>query len=1579
MFKKKMRRSLSVLLAVAVGAANMAALPVTVFADEQAPTAVQTGKYKATLDTSTGSLTFQNLLHTGSGWNSREKAMLPGATMMLDSQGNSRLAAVTVESSLNNTSANGGLSGIKMAGELSGVKSWFFFNDEILCLGAGIENTGTTQDTVINVVDNVLVEKNTCAALTNPANGYRNILDAVDATDQSYSWRPIVDTITQGKHTRNWLTASGLAADGSNKPLEWSYLFSDSITNARVFYRLPTEGTQQVKSLELWVEPVNGAYNYTLGAGGLQSDFNNGTPSKTANQVLSNTKELQAAENSDEGVLAVNKWADGEVMIPNSFSNLTLYQACSVLMQKNFSDNTMVLTVAKDSHPTTQYIDVALDVAADAVEELGQAGALVESSTQDGKVTLKLDTTKMNSPVRIKLTEKKMGTVTGEDVQIVKGDSVQIATPENFSGEVTWSTKFLKYDGTFLRNSGYQKIKRELKEGEVDGTRTAGDADASHLLELRTVADGAVLTGKNKGNVVVVATDSTGQQKQWNVEILHENPANLPTATTEDFAKIRETWRQSLIGSNLTAEEGGTEILQNINQQAETLWNSYAYKGQDNCSGIPWPQEEGAAGNPNIPYADDAVEFRPAFKNVLAMAKAYAAEGGKLYHNAELFDDMVHILDYLCTTCYAPKSQTDNWWTWEIGLPKDLIPALILIYDDLTQEQIMRYTEAMYFFQPDPFHEGVINTASTHGQGYRTAQGANIIDCSTTAVGLGALREDNELVYIGMQASSATFGINTITDSSTIAQVGYASGFYPDGSYLDHSYVPYLGAYGIEFMKGAVKIPTLLSDTPWQYPSKVQKNIESYVVDGFENGIYNGMLLDSLKGRSVSRPDSSNQAAGREAMTIILQLVDAFTEPAKSTTLSALKLWMQKDPAFVESLSGAEYVAVKQRAEEILADNNIEANVSPTHVSYPLMDRAIHRTNDYLFAVSMYSERTQNTEIMNNENRFGWHQNNGMTYLYDADNQYSENYWNTVNPLRLAGTTVAAVNIGNGAPDSSGFAQGGDFRSDESWVGGSSLGNYGISGMSFSGETNAISGDSSLNYAPELKGKKSWFMFDNEIVCLGAGITNKGMDVPVETTIENKKLNADASNAFVVDGQKVQLPAKEANVKELVDRSADLSGTSFENVTWAHLAGTKSIGTGYYFPSANTQIQARLAKTTGNWSDIGTSEGESTQNYLEMWVEHGTNPTDSSYSYVLLPEKTEAETKAYAEHPEIEVLQNTSSIQAVYDNSLKMTGINFWDDNGGTVGDVTSDKAASVILQETSEGSLKIAVSDPTMKNKGDIQITINKPITSEIALDSNASILEKDENHVVIRFAMAGTNGNSCTAECKLAQTSNPEPSAPPINPEVVSYKLVADELKEVPSELTQISELNTVAKIQAKMEAAAKDVAADLQQFSLWDYHLIAVMSDGTQQEVTPENFPKEGVVITLNFPKSASAKDTFVVTHMFTTQQGEHKAGDVETIIPTVTNDGLSFRIHSLSPIGLSWKTEASQSTGGSGQTENGGQSSSQKNGQISSATPANAASSPQTGDSAIPSRILLACLMVAGISIAMIRRKKHSNIK
>ena len=141
---------------------------------------------------------------------------------------------------------------------------------------------------------------------------------------------------------------------------------------------------------------------------------------------------------------------------------------------------------------------------------------------------------------------------TEDQVKLVIGETAELTKPEGFSENVTWSTKFRKYDGTYLRNVGFSKIKRELKEGERDGDRVAGDATADHLLAVEKAENGnAQITAKHKGEMVVVASDDNGNTKQWDVKILHVDPSELPEVTAEDYARIRRNWKESLIGTNL--------------------------------------------------------------------------------------------------------------------------------------------------------------------------------------------------------------------------------------------------------------------------------------------------------------------------------------------------------------------------------------------------------------------------------------------------------------------------------------------------------------------------------------------------------------------------------------------------------------------------------------------------------------------------------------------------------------------------------------------------------------------------------------------------------------------------------------------------------------------------------------------------------------------------------------------------------------------------------------------------------------------------------------------------------------------
>ena len=939
-------------------------------------------------------------------------------------------------------------------------------------------------------------------------------------------------------------------------------------------------------------------------------------------------------------------------------------------------------------------------------------------------------------------------------IDVVRGKTAVIQTPEGFVEPITWTTLFKNADGNPIKNVGSKKKKDELKPGDVDGDRTEGVAKTDHIAKIEKTAGGALLTAYEKGMVYAKAVDKDGKTKEWKVNVLYTEKENLPTVSSEDYKRLIGKWTAQLVGENPDKNDAAImETINSLNAQAQAVWDKYSYKGQPACTDVPWPEEIGKKGNKAIEFTRDAVEFRQSFKNVLLMAKAYRLKPGALYKNQELLKDMINILDWLTKNCYRPQSQTDNWWTWEIGIPKDIIPTLILLSDELTPEQKVKFTEGVRFFQPDPYHGGAIGTGSTHVLGYRMQYAANRVDNSMTALGLGLLLEDNEFVHLASEASSSVLEFVTVEDSTVIAEKGYPNGYYKDGSYIDHSRTPYAGSYGIVVLEGIVNISAILSNSPWQFSQDKAKILEDIFVNTYGIGVYNGLMLDTLRGRAVAREKLTDKTIGRQVMNHIIKSLDSVGEEGRKILLNYLKNWLTADPEYVGSLKELNEIVVKKKAQEIIENQGISGIVPSAHKNYPLMDRAIHRTDNWLFALSMFSERISNAEIMNGENLYGWHQGDGMTYLYGKDTTYyNDNYWNTINPFRLPGTTTVSKNIGNGDKDSSGFYQEGDYTSKEAWVGGSELKGYGVNGMSLSGDCGT-----KTKYEPNLRALKSYFMFDDEVVCLGTGINDSDSNFITETTVENRKLNADASNQITLNGDKLELQKVPVNVAEIVNGeglgvgTGSMEGTAVNNAKWIHIEGNVADDTvGYYFPKESGQLKARKVASTGNWGNINLARStDVVKNYFELWFDHGKNPQNAEYSYVMLPGKTVDQMKEYEKNPTVEILANTTDVQAVRYKSKNVTGANFWQDKIASVSGITCNKKASIIVKQTGD-TLEIGVSDPTMKNTETIEVEIDKEFGNLVNADSNVAVSENNGKiHLVV--STKGTNGDTSVAVVKL------------------------------------------------------------------------------------------------------------------------------------------------------------------------------------------------------------------------------------
>jgi hypothetical protein len=166
----------------------------------------------------------------------------------------------------------------------------------------------------------------------------------------------------------------------------------------------------------------------------------------------------------------------------------------------------------------------------------------------------------------------------------------------------------------------------------------------------------------------------------------------------------------------------------------------------------------------------------------------------------------------------------------------------------------------------------------------------------------------------------------------------------------------------------------------------------------------------------------------------------------------------------------------------------------------------------------------------------------------------------------------------------------------------------------------------------QLKARKSWFLFDDEVVALGSDIRSTATAQTVETIVENRRL----PNGSVFSSD----PAR----------------------AWGHLAGaTTTASIGYVFPNGGNW-QAQQISRSGAWKDInaGYSATVQTAQYETIWFDHGVAPTGASYAYITLPGKTKAETAAYAANPAITILQNDASAQAVSHDRLGLVAVNFW-------------------------------------------------------------------------------------------------------------------------------------------------------------------------------------------------------------------------------------------------------------------------------------------------------------------------------
>jgi chondroitin AC lyase len=317
-------------------------------------------------------------------------------------------------------------------------------------------------------------------------------------------------------------------------------------------------------------------------------------------------------------------------------------------------------------------------------------------------------------------------------------------------------------------------------------------------------------------------------------------------------------------------------------------------------------------------------------------------------------------------------------------------------------------------------------------------------------------------------------------------------------------------------------------------------------------------------------------------------------------------------------------------------------------------DYMSQRRPGYFASVKMFSDRLANTEQVNGEGLKSQHLADGCCLLYRSGYEY-KNIFPVWDWTKIPGTTAEQGTL-NIEPHAIGT------RGKTSFVGGVSDGKYGMAAMSLE--------------RGKLKAHKSWMFFDDEFVCLGAGIN-------------------------CTSGNDVATSVNQCRLSGSVERGSE------GNAAWFYHDGV-----GYIVLAGST---AHLATKNqhGKWSDIGTGSAEMlSEPVFNLWIDHGAHVTDGSYAYIVLPDGATDVTKERAAKLDVEILSNTSEVQAVRHLASGRTMIAFYsagklDLGGGHWFSV--DQPCLVILS-----SADVTVSNPC-----------NQAMTVHLSLDNKTLAME--------------------------------------------------------------------------------------------------------------------------------------------------------------------------------------------------------------------------------------------------------------
>ncbi len=512
----------------------------------------------------------------------------------------------------------------------------------------------------------------------------------------------------------------------------------------------------------------------------------------------------------------------------------------------------------------------------------------------------------------------------------------------------------------------------------------------------------------------------------------------------------------------------------------------------------------------------------------------------------------------------------------------------------------------------------------------------------------------------------------------------FAGMIKPDGCGWHHRGV-YTVCYTGEAYELASVAAYFVHDTPYALEEWPLDNL-AYALRAEFDMSFNRQTPFALRGRMPGGkydPDS----AGWYAMCAAFGFL-AMAAPKQAPTMGAIfaRLWDSSSPAHEAAMRlnlfmhfpCKETVGRRRLLEEFAAQAPAPTALTPRFLVKPWAGLALAHGNTFLAAVKGYGQYVWNFEChpkawsANEENVFARFVSNGHLQILaehapDTPTTLGYNLTTGWDWARWPGATNKRLTLDEiYSPDETWQTR---WFSDETFVGGV--------------ETGRDEGAFAVNlhdtcYDHSFRARKTYFVFGNEIICLGSGITCNDPEHAVETTLFQAYLPT-PDRPMVLNGEAITALPFAQTVRQ--------SGTVTLHDPY---------GNGYVVPPGQSVHLARQRQKSRTHNNRGPTEGD----YAVACFDHGFAPKDQAYEYAVLVQSTPEKLERFARQPPYHVLQCDAAAHIVdYPGRRAAAAAIFAVETEIPAGPVARTDTPVMVFARTREsGDLELAVAVPDLK-----------------------------------------------------------------------------------------------------------------------------------------------------------------------------------------------------------------------------------------------------------------------------------------